>query len=146
MSDIAPVEEFIEATTALVLAPITHEGGSPQSGTGIVPGFEVLAGGITEAAVATQFSALGRMTGANVTALALAKQSAGIVGLIERIVRLGDPMSIELLGDGRWVLAKQRRDDGDRSSKHELPLNLTAVIKRQMLLVAGNQFTHHDAS
>ena len=52
MSDIAPVEEFIEATTALILAPITHEGESIQPGAGIVPGLEVLTGGITEPAVA----------------------------------------------------------------------------------------------
>ena len=69
-----------------------------------------------------------------------------IVGLIEMIVRLGDPVSLDLLGDGRWVLAQQRRDGGDRSSKRELSLNLATVLKRQVLLVAGNQFTHNDAS
>ncbi len=146
MSDIASVEEFIKTTAALVLASITDEGGSVQPGAGIVPGLEVFAGGITESAVATQLSALRRMTRTNVTTVALAEQSACIVRLIERIVRLADPVSLNLLGDGRWILAKQRRDDGDRSSKHELPLNLAAGLKRQVLLVAGNQFTHNDAS
>ena len=80
------------------------------------------------------------------TAAALAEQSAGIFRFIEMVVRLRDPVALNLLDDARWVLAQQRRDDGDRSSKRELPLNLAAILKRQVLLVAGNKFTHNDAS
>ena len=128
---------------------MSRQAGGPapiQPGAGIVPGLEVLAGGIAEAAVTAQLSALRRVAGTNVTAAALAEQGAGIGWFIEVVMGLRDAMALDLLGDGRWVLAQQRRDGGDRSSKRELSLNLATVLKRQVLLVAGNQFTHNDAS
>lgn len=146
MSDIAPIEEFIEMTTALVPAPITDKRRSVQHGAGIVLGLEILAGGIAEAAVATQLPALRSMTRTNVTSSTLAEQRAGIGWLIELVMRLRDPVTLDLLGDGRRILAQQRRDGDDRSSKRELPLNLAAILKSQVLLVAGNKFTHNDAS
>ena len=82
----------------------------------------------------------------NVTAVALAKQSAGIVGFIEKVMRLVNPVSLDLFGDSRGILAQQRRDGDDRHSKRELPLNFAAVLKGQVLLVAGNKFTHNNAS
>ena len=45
------------------------------------------------------------MTRANVTTLALAEQSAGIVRFIEMVMWLGDPVAFDLFRDGRWVLA-----------------------------------------
>ena len=49
------------------------------------------------------------------------------------------------LGEGRWILVQRRRDGDDRCSKGELPLNITAVLKGQVLLIAGSKFTHNIA-
>lgn len=144
--DIASVKELIETTATLVLAPITHEGGYIQLGARIVLWLEVLAGGITEPAVATQFSALRRVTRTNVTPVAHAKQSAGIVWLIKRVMRLMDTMALDLFGDGRWVFAQHGRNGRQRSSNGELPLDIAAVLKCQVLLVAGNKFAHSNVS
>lgn len=146
MGDIAPVEELVETTAALVLASVTDKGGPVQHETRIVLGLEVFAGGIAEAAITAQIPALRGVTIANMTTVALAEQGTAIGWFIEMVMGLRDSMTLDLLGDGRRVLAQQRRDGGDRSSKRELSLNLAAVLKRQVLLVAGNKFTHNDAS